>query len=143
MDLSKTDSRTKSLRITEKFFDNFDLENVRFLHLFLSILEKGEIDTSFIIDKLWKDIPGIKTVVPRVDFKRDILEHLEYNQGTELEKSHWGIYEPVGDELIDEKKFDVVLVPMLAFDERGYRVGHGKGYYDKFLNLCRKDTRLV
>lgn len=81
--------------------------------------------------------------MPRVDFKRDVLEHLEYNQETKLKKSHWGIYEPVGDELLDEKKFDVILVPMLAFDERGFRVGHGKGYYDKFLSLCRKDTRKI
>lgn len=143
MALSKPDSHDKSFRIKEKLFSNFDLEDVKVLHLFLSILEKGEINTSFIIDKFWKDFPRIKTAVPRVDFKRDVLEHLEYTQETELVKNHWGIYEPIGEKLLDEKKFEVILVPMLAFDERGYRVGHGKGYYDKFLSLCRKDTRKI
>ncbi len=43
------------------------------------------------------------------------------------------------NEYIDEKKMDIVLVPMLCFDEKGFRVGYGKGFYDKFLSLCRED----
>lgn len=137
--LSKTERREKNLQIKEQFFAKFDLENVRILHLFLSITEKGEIDTSFIINKLRQDFRYIKLIVPRVDFERDFLEHLELGDKTELAKNYWGIIEPVGDELIDEKEFDLVLVPMLCFDERGFRVGYGKGYYDKFLSLCRED----
>jgi 5-formyltetrahydrofolate cyclo-ligase len=36
-----------------------------------------------------------------------------------------------------------VLVPLLAFDESGYRVGYGKGFYDRFLQQCRKDVLTV
>jgi 5-formyltetrahydrofolate cyclo-ligase len=141
--LSKSERREKSLQIKERFFANFDLDNVEVLHLFLSIAEKGEIDTSPFFDELRQRFSNIKTVVPRVDFERDVLEHLEINASSQLKVNHWGISEPVGDELIDEKKIDLVLVPMLCFDERGFRVGHGKGYYDKFLSLCREDTRKI
>lgn len=128
-----------SLRIKELFLNNFDLQNVGVLHLFLSMAEKGEVDTSFIFDELREKFPHIKTVVPRVDFAKDVLEHLEFNEQTKLAKNHWGIFEPVGNELVDERKIDAVLVPMLCFDKQGFRVGYGKGFYDKFLSLCRED----
>jgi 5-formyltetrahydrofolate cyclo-ligase len=137
--LTESERREMSLHINGHFLDNFDLDDVRYLHLFLSIAEKGEVDTSFIINDLWGDYVNVKTIVPRVNFEKDVLEHLEFNSESKLKVSDWGIPEPVGDEFVDEKKLDVVLVPMLCFDKRGFRVGHGKGFYDKFLSLCRDD----
>ncbi len=141
--LSESERRKMSLRIGESFFADFDLDDVRYLHLFLSITEKGEIDTSFIINDLWNNFANIKTVVPRVDFEKGVLEHLEFNEESKLQVSHWGISEPVGDEFVDEQKIDLVLVPMLCFDKRGFRIGYGKGFYDKFLSLCREDCLKV
>jgi len=137
--LSEVERRERGAQISRQFFTNFDLDGIRFLHLFLSISEKNEIDTSFFINDLWSDYINIRTIVPRVDFEADVLEHVKFNSESTLKVSNWGIPEPVGNQLIDEKKIDLVLVPLLCFDERGYRVGHGKGYYDKFLSKCRKD----
>jgi len=44
---------------------------------------------------------------------------------------------------LDEKEFDVVIVPMVIADERGYRVGYGKGFYDGFLAKCRPDCQFI
>ena len=137
--LTESENREKSLRIKEHFFANFDFKNVTHLHLFLSILEKGEVNTSFIFNSLQDNFPNIKTIVPRVNFEKDILEHLEYNSKTKLKKSLWGINEPVGNDFVYEKEFDLVLVPLLCFDKKGFRVGYGKGFYDKFLSKCRED----
>lgn len=137
--LSQVERRDWSLHINSQLFAEFYLDDIRYLHLFLSIAEKGEINTSFIINDLWSDWVNIKTVVPRVNFEKDVLEHLMFDSETTLKVSHWGIPEPVGERSVDEQKLDMVLVPMLCFDERGFRVGHGKGYYDKFLSLCRED----
>ena len=128
-----------SLQISERFFDIFDLDHVRVLHLFLSIVEKGELDTSSFINELWGNYINIKTIVPRIDSDKDRLEHVEFNSGSTLAVSSWGIPEPVGDDLVDERRIDLALVPLLCFDKRGYRVGYGKGYYDKFLVKCRDD----
>ncbi|MEP6514110.1 MAG: 5-formyltetrahydrofolate cyclo-ligase, partial [Parafilimonas sp.] len=49
------------------------------------------------------------------------------------------ITEPVKGEIINPQIIDIVFVPFLICDKQGYRVGFGKGFYDKFLPQCRKD----
>jgi len=137
--LRESERRELSLHIHRQFIENFILDDVRYLHLFLSIREKNEIDTALFINDLWDGYVNIKTIVPRVNSEADVLEHLEFNSESTLKVSDWGIPEPLGDEFVDEKKIDLVLVPMLCFDERGFRVGYGKGFYDKFLSKTRED----
>ncbi len=136
MSLSESERTQKSEQIKNVFFEHIDLTPVTNLHIFLSILTKGEIDTGFILSELRERYPEITITVPRVDFENDVLEHLALSPETKLDVNHWGISEPTGENLIDEEEIDLVLVPLLCFDERGFRVGHGKGYYDKFLSRC-------
>ena len=53
--------------------------------------------------------------------------------------NRYGIDEPVDGIDMFPAEIDMVIVPLLAFDKKGNRVGYGKGYYDRFLKLCRKD----
>jgi len=52
----------------------------------------------------------------------------------------YGIIEPVGDPWQDYDKIDLVLVPALAYDHNGHRLGRGKGYYDRFLKKLNAYT---
>lgn len=67
----------------------------------------------------------------------------------ELETGMYKILEPrmdlrdVASKKVDVKDLDLVLVPGVAFDDRGGRTGHGKGYYDKLLENARAETPLV
>lgn len=135
--LSKVERNKLSQQIAEQFFANFPLENFKNLHLFLSIGKNGEVVTRFIYERLWRDFSHLQTFVPRVCGEE--LEHLAFTATTQLNITNWQIAEPIGNDLVDEKLFDVVIIPLLCFDERGYRVGYGKGFYDKFLSKCRKD----
>jgi 5-formyltetrahydrofolate cyclo-ligase len=64
---------------------------------------------------------------------------MEMVQATEFAISEWGIPEPVGGMIMEAASFDVILVPLVAFDKNGHRVGYGKGFYDRYLALCKPD----
>lgn len=137
--LSSDERAEKNRQIADNFFQNFDLSRIRFLHCFLPIERFNEIDTGMIFGKIWRDFPEIETLVPRVNFQTNEIENLKFTPETELVQNVWEIYEPAHNELIEAEKVDLVLVPLLCFDERGNRVGYGKGFYDRFLSRCRKD----
>ena len=61
------------------------------------------------------------------------------DDNTLFETNKYGIDEPVDGIDMFSTEIDMVIVPLLCFDKKGYRVGYGKGYYDRFLKSCRKD----
>lgn len=88
---------------------------------------------------MWLEFPEIVTCAPRVDFAANQLENVRYSAETKLAVNKWRILEPQNGELVAPQKLDAVLIPLLTFDKRGFRVGYGKGFYDKFLKTCRAD----
>lgn len=108
-----------------------------YYHLFLSITENNEIDTSFILSVLQGKDKNI--VLPKVLDETGLIHYL-LTDNTVLRKNKWNIPEPVDGLEVSPPKIDVVFIPLLAFDKQGYRVGYGKGFYDKFLKECRKDV---
>ena len=125
--------------IADVVFNEFDFGKLNAVHCYISIAKFNEIDTSIIFERVWEDFPHVRTAVPRVDNSTGELEHFYYTRDTNMLRNAWGISEPAGAERADPKDFDLVLVPLLCFDERGYRVGYGKGFYDRFLRECRAD----
>lgn len=55
----------------------------------------------------------------------------------------WGIQEPLNAAVFPPEQLKALIIPLLAFDERGYRVGYGKGFYDRFLEKCAPDVLKV
>ncbi|HEX8735148.1 MAG TPA: 5-formyltetrahydrofolate cyclo-ligase [Pyrinomonadaceae bacterium] len=141
--LAPQERSEKSLRITANFFQNFDLREIKYLHCFLPIEKFGEIQTQPIFQEIWRDFPQLETLVPRVDFHAREIENLKFTPETGLVENAWQIHEPAHDETVPAEKIDLVLVPLLCFDERGFRVGYGKGFYDRFLKNCREDCLKV
>ena len=141
--LSPEERKQKSRQIADRFFQNFDLGEINFLHVFLSIERFNEIDTSLIINKIRREFPRIELVAPRVNPQTNELENLAFKPETELIESVWQIYEPAGNDTLETEKIDLVLVPLLCFDREGHRVGYGKGFYDRLLKKCRADYRKI
>lgn len=61
------------------------------------------------------------------------MQHVYYQLGDPIQQSHWGGWEPVSRNEVPLKQIDLVLAPCLGADRRGYRMGYGKGHYDRFL----------
>jgi 5-formyltetrahydrofolate cyclo-ligase len=137
--LSPAERELKSRDIAALFFQSVDLTNANFLHCFIPIQKFNEVDTAFIFERLWSDFRGITTVVPRVVINTGEMENLIFAPDTELVPNTWQIHEPTHNEYVSTEEIDIVLVPGLAFDLAGHRVGYGKGFYDRFLARCRPD----
>lgn len=87
-----------------------------------------EVDTLNII----KALLGHKRVcVPRIVDR--VMHFVEIRSLADLKAQTMGILEPVAKDWINPKEIDAFLIPLSAFNERGYRIGYGKGYYDRYL----------
>ena len=128
-----------SSEISERFFNEVDLAAVKTLHTFIRIAKFNEFDTSMIYYRIWHERRGIATCAPLTDRETGELEARYFDDAAELSENEWGIREPTGTEKADPREIDLVIVPLLCFDESGHRVGYGKGYYDRFLAHCRPD----
>ncbi len=63
-----------------------------------------------------------------------------FKSDTILKKNKYDILEPVyKNTLLNNNLIDVIFIPLFVFDIYGYRIGYGKGFYDKFIYLCRKN----
>ncbi len=109
-------------------------EKAKTIHTYVSS-KKNEVDTIEIINYLFSI--NKRVVVPVVDKTNKILIHSELKKLSELKKSTFGILEPAEIREVDIKEIDIVLVPAIAVDRSGNRIGFGGGYYDKFLKLVK------
>ncbi|NJN41060.1 MAG: 5-formyltetrahydrofolate cyclo-ligase [Flammeovirgaceae bacterium] len=132
-----------SFQLYNQFFAHIDLSAIKVLHIFLPLTSKGEPDTWLIIDRLRREYPGIRLVIPKVNETSQELEHFFFEGLHQLKKNKWGIEEPQQGVPAEVSKIDVVIVPMVICDQTGHRVGYGKGYYDKFLAQCRPDCQKI
>jgi len=129
--LSQEEVTALSLRLLTQF-STLDFSQIGTIHLFIPIEEKNEPNTFLFIDWLTLNHPEIKIIVPRADFDTALMTHHQYTHKDDLQKNIYNILEPAASDGY-YGQIDLVLVPLLAFDLRGYRVGYGKGFYDRFL----------
>ena len=88
-----------------------------------------EIRTEAIVLQAFAD--GKKVAVPKI--YGDEMRFLYITDLSQVDKGYCGIPEPVADDPVAQDKTALVLMPGLAFDPQGRRIGYGGGYYDKFL----------
>jgi 5-formyltetrahydrofolate cyclo-ligase len=123
-----------SAEIRKRFYSTGNLwDAAECIHSYVSVPEKREVDTHELIKKA---ITQGKTIaVPRCSEKQGELHCLAIASLEELKPSRYGLLEPVYNEkrIIAMHELDFVIVPLVAFDRNGGRVGFGGGYYDRFL----------
>ena len=134
--LSDEEFQQKNQQLVERLFATYSFTDT--VHCFLPAARRREVDTWPIIQRLWT-MPDVHVLAPRCNAS-DNLSHHELNASTSLQNNRWEIPEPVDSQEYPASSIDWVLVPLLAFDRRGHRVGYGKGFYDRFLAGCRSDA---
>ena len=108
-------------------------DNSHFLHAHTLLLYSAlpdEVPTQTLIDELVAQ--GKTVLLPRVVSDTD-MELRRYSSPADLQQGAFGIMEPTGELFTDYAAIDVAIIPGMAFDDEGHRLGRGKGYYDRFL----------
>lgn len=118
--------------LAERFLSLDEYKNCKTLFAFVS--SAIEVDTSLIIKTALAD--GKRLAVPKCRGKSGLMDFYYINSTDCLEKGAFSILEPNPEicQLADDLSEGLCLVPGLCFDLQGYRLGFGKGYYDRFLN---------
>jgi 5-formyltetrahydrofolate cyclo-ligase len=124
-------------------FQKLSIQFINCVHTYLPSMQLREPDTAPIISYLEFTNPELKVAVPSINNGTGMLDHFFLEEESLRMINKFGIEEVHEGEPVSLSEIDLVLVPMLAFDNEGYRVGYGKGYYDKFLSLCRADALIV
>ena len=90
-----------------------------------------EVPTQALMDEL---VAQGKTVLLPCVINDTDMELRRYTGPQDLQPGSFGILEPTGELFTDYDAIDVAIVPGMAFDAEGHRLGRGKGYYDRFLS---------
>jgi 5-formyltetrahydrofolate cyclo-ligase len=138
----KSISPQEKLKLDDLLLIEFQKLSLPFLSAVLSFYpheENNEPDTFILTGYLQFKNPGLQIAYPKTDSASHSMQAIVCDDNHVFEKNNFSIHEPTHEESIDPDKIDMVIVPLLAFDEKGYRVGYGKGFYDRFLQQCRKD----
>ncbi|WP_341657996.1 5-formyltetrahydrofolate cyclo-ligase [Blattabacterium cuenoti] len=141
--MRKSISRNRIRKMSSEIF--FQLIKIFFLwkktyyHIFLPIRKHKEIDTFIIINFLLKI--GKYVTVPCSNFQKLSIENCFFHEKTILTKKKYGILEPITRHkfIVSISLIEVIFIPLLIFDFKGYRIGYGKGFYDRFIPLCKKN----
>lgn len=128
----------KSKIIANNLFNLNQYKKANFIFSFISF--KDEVNTHEIIKKsisIGKRV-GVPIPVPKTK-ELKVSELIDFDK--ELDLGFYNILTPKDKyiRIVPPQLVDLVLVPGVAFDKRGYRVGYGGGYYDRFFNNINKD----
>ncbi len=92
-----------------------------------------EVDTTSLIEKAFAD--GKTVAAPRVDKNSDLMDFYRITSFDDLESASFNLLEPKTDcEKITDFSNSICITPGLAYTRKGFRMGFGRGYYDRFLS---------
>ena len=117
----------RSAKLGELFAQSDAYKNAKTIYGYLPYNQ--EVRTVPMLEQALKD--GKKVAVPKV--YGDEMKFLYLDDLSKVSKGYAGIPEPIADEPVADDKTALVLMPGLAFDPAGHRIGYGGGFYDKFL----------
>ena len=127
--LDKQEVEQKSKKACLHFTESLIYKNSKEIMVYMPL--GNETDTTYIVNQARKD--NKKLIYPVTDEKTGEITPVYSEKDTVFTEGAFGVKEPDERKVADFKNIDVVIVPGIAFDRNGNRVGFGKGCYDKFL----------
>jgi 5-formyltetrahydrofolate cyclo-ligase len=124
--MTPSDRSRASTRIANRFLNSRYFLGSKTIGCYVST--RDEVDTSEIIERAWR---AKKRIFLPVTAANGHMFFRETRPETGLARNEFGLWEPVSGERIDASRLDVVVTPLVAFDDQGNRIGMGGGYFDR------------
>jgi 5-formyltetrahydrofolate cyclo-ligase len=137
--LSSDEAFLLSEKVFKNFIEYFKPFSGQNVHIFIPIIKFNEIDTKVFIDYFLSR--NINVFVPKI-VDRKLISVQIFND-TSFETNNWGISEPVSNEDSGILNFNYVITPLLYCDQKGNRVGYGKGFYDAFFASISSESKKI
>lgn len=135
--LAEDARRASSAAIARLLLAMPELDDVDTVLAFASF--RSEVDTAPILDGL--AAREVRVCLPRIEGREMVA--VVHRAGDALAAGPTGVPEPVGEGLLDAHAIDVIVVPGVAFDGAGGRLGYGGGYYDRYFRLAPRAARIA
>jgi 5-formyltetrahydrofolate cyclo-ligase len=135
--LAPGDRHAWSERIADRLLGLPELEGVGTVLAFWSF--GSEVETGPLIERLVRE--GRTVALPRIEDRE--VAAVTYRPGDAVRPTSFGAAEPVEGRVLGPAELDLVVVPGVAFDRSGGRVGYGGGYYDRLLARRRPGVPAV
>jgi len=137
--MSEEDVKKNSNAIMDKItsLDIYKQSKVVFIYMDF----KNEVMTSNLIKRMLSERKRV--VIPYTDNINSVLIPSEITKESDLKLNSFGYYEPKSILSVNIEEIDLVIVPGVVFDKNLNRIGFGKGYYDKILNLLKPSAKKV
>ncbi len=124
-------------------FQHLSFESVHQVLSYWPMEHLGEPDTHLFTRYLKLMLPDVQIAYPVCDISTNKMEAKLVDDETVFVTNSLGITEPREGKLVHPNSLDVVFVPNLVCSQTGYRVGYGKGFYDRYLVDCKPDVTLI
>ncbi len=140
--LSHPERAAQSEAVMERLWSIDDFLDADTVFFFLSF--RSEVDTVPMIRRAMAEGKRVCLPYTYTDSKKMVASHILDFEG-DLEPGNYDIMEPRPDSIrpVPPEEIDVIIMPGVAFDENGRRLGYGGGYYDRFLDRCQPDCLRV
>jgi 5-formyltetrahydrofolate cyclo-ligase len=137
--LKEVDRASKSFSIQEKLFATLEFKKAKIILFYASLRNEVETDRMIKEAQAQGKVIGLPVVFEK---ERDLVPFLVKDFPKNLTLGPYDIRQPKEEfsNPVSLADIDLVIVPGVAFDERGNRLGRGKGYYDRFLKTLPEDT---
>lgn len=130
--LTREEIRLRSNRIAKTLYEKPFYKQAEYIYLYVSYNQ--EVDTVEIIKHILDDKKRV--AVPKIIDKN--MDFYEITSLDQLSEGAFGIQEPIGNKPVSEDpewaSSNLMIIPGLAFDKNGGRIGYGGGYYDRYLH---------
>ncbi len=139
---SELEKTRKSAIIKDRLFNEKEFEKSKVVMFYVSL--KDEVNTLTMVDEALKMGKRVCVPVVLMEEKRLIAGEIK-DRKEDLEKQHFGIYQPKKGRVreLPLEDIDLVVVPGIAFDKTNVRLGRGHGYYDRFLSGLPKSAKTI